>query len=241
MRLKRFKKFGNTGNPKYKDFSMSKILKWFLTNVSGPIIIWYLEKDRRYRYRGIELLIKQGVFHPGFFFSTKFLLNTIDKEDVFGLKFLELGAGSGLISFYFAKKGALVLATDINQKAIDGLEFNKLNLKSNIQILHSDLFSQIPKQTFDIIVVNPPFYPKNPQKQEEMAWFCGDEFQYFYQLFSQIGEYLKADSKVYMSLSVDCNIEKIQEIGSKSKFKFSLLEKKRILGELNYIYQIFKS
>lgn len=241
MKLKHFKKSGNTGNLKYKVFSMFKVIKWFLTNVSGPVIIWYLKKDRRYSYRGIDLLIKKGVFHPGFFFSTKFLLNTIDKIDVSSLKFLELGAGSGLISFYFAKKGAMVLATDINQKAIDSLEFNKLNLNSNIQILHSDLFSQIPKQTFDIIIVNPPFYPKNPKNQEEMAWFCGAEFEYFYQLFFQIGDYLNADSKVYMSLSVDCNIEKIQEIGAKSKFKFSLLEKKRILGELNYIYQIFKS
>lgn len=220
---------------------MYMVLKWFLTNVSGPIIIWYLKKDRKYSYRGIDLLIKKGVFHPGFFFSTKFLLNTIDKENVSGLKLLELGAGSGLISFYFAKKGALVLATDINQKAIEGLEFNKLNLNSNIQILYSDLFSQIPKQAFDIIIVNPPFYPKNPKSQEEMAWFCGAEFEYFYQLFSQICDYLHSNSKVFMSLSEDCNIDKIQAIALESNFKFSLLQKKRILGELNYIYQIFKS
>jgi release factor glutamine methyltransferase len=220
---------------------MFRVAKWFLTHVSGPILKWYLKKDRNFHYNGIDLLVKQGVFHPGFFFSTKFLLHTINKEPVAGLKFLELGAGSGLISFYFSRKGANVLATDINSKAIEGLEFNQKNLKSNVQILQSDLFKQIPKQTFDIIVVNPPFYPKNPQNQEEMAWFCGADFQYFYNFFSQIGEYIHADSKVFMSLSIDCNIPKIQEIGTEYNFKFSLLEKKRILGELNYIYQIFKS
>lgn len=241
MRSSFFIKFGSIGNQKFKDFSMFRILKWLLTRVFGPIVIWYLKKDRTYKYKGISILIKKGVFHPGFFFSTKFLLNTIDKEDAKNKKFLELGAGSGLISFYFAKKGANVFSSDLNQKAIEGLAYNKVNLNANIQVIASDLFDNIPRQTFDFIVVNPPFYPKDPQNKEEIAWFCGAEFQYFHKLFSQIGDYMNHDTKVFMVLSEDCKIDKIIEIAQINGLRFVLFEKKRIIGELNYIYQIFKN
>ncbi len=220
---------------------MNKALRWFLTNIAGPIILWYIQNDRKYSYKGIHLIIKKGVFHPGFFFSTKFLISTFEKESVSQKKILELGAGSGLISFYLERKGAYVVSTDFNPIAIEGLELNKMRLKSTIQIIYSDLFKDIPSQIFDVIIINPPYFPKEPKNHEELAWFCGSDFQYFYQLFKQIGIYMNSETKVFMSLSENCQIDRIIEIAQECNFNFSLFEKKRILGELNYIYQIFKN
>lgn len=220
---------------------MWRLLRWLTSHVFGPIVLWYTKQDRVYKYRGINLLIKKGVFHPQFFFSTKFLLQAVEKVEFTNKQVLELGAGSGLISFYLASKGAQVTATDISTIAIEGLQVNKNNLKSTINIIHSDLFAQIPVQPFDYIIINPPYYPKNPNNQEEMAWFCGTEYEYFHKLFAQLGTYMQSNAMVWMSLSEDCNISQITEIAKNNKFAFKLTKQKRIVGELNYIYQIIKN
>ena len=64
------------------------------------------------------------VFHPGFFFSTRLLLKLYQTIAIAGKSFLEPGCGSGLISIYAAKKGAIVTATDINPVAIEFLKKN---------------------------------------------------------------------------------------------------------------------
>ena len=219
---------------------MWKLLRWLTSHVFGPIILWYTKRDRTYHYEGLTLLIKRGVFHPRFFFSTKFLLRAIKKQELANKTALELGAGSGLISFYMANRGAQVTATDISTIAIEGLQVNKTNLKSTIHIIHSDLFAQIPAQSFDYIIINPPYYPKNPNNQEEMAWFCGTNHEYFHKLFVQLGNYMPLNTIVWMSLSEDCNITQIKQIAENNNFFLTLAHKKRIIGELNYIYQIIK-
>lgn len=219
---------------------MWRILKWPLTRIYGPIIKWYLRHDRTYTYNKLTIVVKKGVFHPGFFFSTRFLLEIIGKQELKGKTILELGAGSGLISFYMASKGAHVTATDISTIAIEGLHLNNHKLNANITIIHSDLFDQIPQQPFDYIIINPPYYPKNPKNQEEKAWFCGVDYEYFHKLFNHIGSYMQRNATVYMSLSEDCNVKQIAEIAANNNYSFILIEKKRIIGELNFIYQIVK-
>ncbi|TAE82370.1 MAG: class I SAM-dependent methyltransferase [Bacteroidetes bacterium] len=217
---------------------MWKLFRRLTTNVFRPIVSWYLKQDRTFTYKHLTLVVKKGVFHPGFFFSTKFLIEVIGKRELNSKTALELGAGSGLISFYMAGKGAQVTATDINTIAIEGLHLNNSKLNTNITIIHSDLFAQIPSQLFDYIIINPPYYPKNPTSQEEQAWFCGADYEYFYKLFEQLGAYVQRNTVIYMSLSEDCNVKQIAEIAAKKDYSFNLLEKKRIMGELNFIYQI---
>lgn len=77
-----------------------------------------------------------------------------------GKKFLELGCGSGLISIAAAKKGARVTASDINPVAVEFLVKNSEENKVEIEVIESDLFNDIPKQPFDIIAINPPYYKK---------------------------------------------------------------------------------
>lgn len=111
-----------------------------------------------YRYGNIRLEIPPQVFHPGFFFSTGLLLRYILTLPLQGKRFLELGAGSGLISIQAAKKGAIVTATDINPVAIDCLRRNCDQNNVTAEIILSDLFAVIPEQPFDIIAINPPYY-----------------------------------------------------------------------------------
>lgn len=216
---------------------MGKMKKKIIRTV-GYLVLWYLRKDRYYTYKGIKILVRNGVFHPAFFFSSKLLLHEVLKQNVANKKVLELGAGSGLISFHLASKKAIVTATDISQMAIDGLKENKDNLGLEMTIIKSNLFDDIPLQSFDYIIINPPYYPKKPTNDAEKAWYCGENFEYFEKLFYQLEPYTHPQSVVLMSLSEDCDFQKIASIAIKYNLLFKEYINKMTLWERNYIYKI---
>jgi release factor glutamine methyltransferase len=144
---------------------MRRITRYLATVFYKPFLVKYLSKERSYSYKNIQLRIHPEVFHPGFFHSTKILLN-VPGNPVFaqGKKLLELGAGSGLISISAAKAGADVTATDINPVAMRYLEANRRFNGVTLTVIVSDLFEQIPEQVFDVIVINPPYYFDSPAR-----------------------------------------------------------------------------
>ncbi|HEV8273249.1 MAG TPA: methyltransferase, partial [Chitinophagaceae bacterium] len=140
---------------------MQKIIGRLANTFYKPLLTKYLSKTRGYRYKDIRLRIPPEVFHPGFFFSTRLLINYIKGLEIDNKTFLELGAGSGLISFYAAKRKATVAATDIKPVAVEYLNINSLQNDVAIQIILSDMFKNIPKQNFDLVIINPPYYKRN--------------------------------------------------------------------------------
>jgi len=191
-----------------------------------------------YSYGNIRLEVPPQVFHPGFFFSTKLLLRYISALSLQGQRFLELGAGSGLISIHAAKKGATVTATDINPVAIECLVRNCDQNKVKPEIILSDLFANIPEQSFDIIATNPPYYKKQPRTPADHAWYCGENGEYFEQLFIKLGKYIHKNSIVLMVLSDECDINMISEIASGHNFHMQKKITKKSVWEYFYIYQI---
>jgi len=141
---------------------MRRITRYLANIFYKPLLVKWLSKERNYSYHNVHLKIHPQVFHPGFFFSTKILLQCLAEMSLQGKKLLELGAGSGLISITAAKQGAIVTATDINPIATDYLERNSRSNNVNLTIITSNLFTMIPQQVFDIIVINPPYYFDTP-------------------------------------------------------------------------------
>ena len=90
---------------------MRKILKRIVSPILVPFVRWYLRKERKFVYNGITTHIFPGVFHPGFFHSTKFILRYLADKDLRGKSFLELGCGSGLVSIVAAKAGSDVTSS----------------------------------------------------------------------------------------------------------------------------------
>lgn len=215
-----------------------KMLKRISYLLVVPISRLYLNSERKTIIENISMIIRPGVFHPSMFFSTKFLLQWLKKQSLNNVRVLELGAGSGLLSIYSAKQKAIVTATDISQQACLCIEENILLNKVNIKVYQSDLFMDIPWQQFDLILINPPYYPKNPVAENEYAWYCGEEFEYFEKLFFQIGRYMSNNSKTIMILSEDCNIDRIKSIALKNKFNWKLIVEKKIFFEENYLFEI---
>ncbi|MCX8106964.1 MAG: class I SAM-dependent methyltransferase [Ignavibacterium album] len=217
------------------------LIKKFLFPILNFVYKIYSSKERDYVFNRMKLRVLPGVFHPGFFFSTKFLISHLTKYDLKDKHVLELGAGSGMISLFCANKGAFVTSSDISLTAVENVKLNAKMNDCDIDVFHSDLFDSIPKQQFDFIIINPPYFPKDAKNESELAWFCGSEFQYFEKLFTQITDFLYSSTVALMVLSEDCDIQRINSIASKNMVEMKLKETKKFFGELNFIFQLHLS
>jgi predicted RNA methylase len=72
---------------------------------------------------------------------------------------LDLGTGSGILSLNAAKYSDVVIATDLNARAVLFAQFNaRLNGVDNIEVLTGDCFAPVSDSRFDLILSNPPFF-----------------------------------------------------------------------------------
>jgi methylase of polypeptide subunit release factors len=72
---------------------------------------------------------------------------------------LDLGAGGGILSLGAAHHSDVVIATDLNERAVIFARFNaRLNGIENIEVLSGDCFAPVADRRFDLILSNPPFF-----------------------------------------------------------------------------------
>jgi release factor glutamine methyltransferase len=220
---------------------MRKLFKRVSSWVLIPITQWYLRKKRTFQYGNISLTVLPGVFHPGLFGSSKFLLQYLNELNVSGKTFLDVGTGSGAIAVMAAKRGAIVTAIDLSKIAIENALLNVKQNNVDVIVVHSDLFSNVSQTAFDFIFINPPYYPRIPASEAELAWYCGDNFQYYHKLFSTMPAFIHSQTIVVMVLSKGCDLERIFQIAESNKFKFQVLQEKSVLfDEKNFLYQLTK-
>jgi release factor glutamine methyltransferase len=86
------------------------------------------------------------------------MLEALAELDLKGLKVLDVGTGSGILAAYCGRKGARVIASDIDADVVESLKTIASHLEISLEAVTSDLFSRIPGQ-FDLVVFNPPYVP----------------------------------------------------------------------------------
>jgi release factor glutamine methyltransferase len=208
-----------------------------LTNLTWrPLVKWYLKSPRDFFYRQVSVHVPPGVFHPGFFFSTKQLFDYLSNTALDRKKVIEIGCGTGILSILAAKKGALVTCTDISPLAVSAAIENARRNRVDIVVLRADMFGSIPSHPFDFIIVNPPFYPRQPRTMEEHAWYAGPQLEYFYALFRDAKNYLDPEGKLLMVLSDDCDTERIKRIAKAEGWLFSLEAVHKKFIETGFIF-----
>ena len=72
---------------------------------------------------------------------------------------LDLGTGSGILSLAASRHSDIVVATDLNERAVSCARFNaRLNDVENIEVMGGDCFEPVKGRRFDLILSNPPFF-----------------------------------------------------------------------------------
>lgn len=128
-------------------------------------------------YKELAFNVAENVYEPAE--DTFLLADNLDVNP--GERVLELGTGCGLLAILAAKAGAHVVATDINQAALECARANavKHQVEDRIDFRLGDLFEPVAGERFDLVIFNPPYLPV---KQNEalgtpidLAWEAGPE------------------------------------------------------------------
>lgn len=220
---------------------MRRIIRYLLKKTISPLLKWrynsFSKKKHKTVIEEMPLEIHPLVFNPVFFFSTKTIIRFLKTIPVRNKRFLELGSGSGTISVWAAREGAFVTATDISPAAINNTNKNATLNNVIVQTRQTSLFENIDLVAFEIIIINPPYYPKTPITIDENAWYCGEHFEYFTELFDQIRN-VSVLPDIYMILSEDCNISVIKQLASQCSLSLNCCYESKFILEYEYIYKI---
>ena len=175
----------------------------------GWLALRYRVLSRRYgrlvleEIDGVPLVVLPQVFNPVLLRTGAFLARTVTTLPLpAGAEVLDLGTGSGVGAIFAARRGAAVIAVDINPEAVRCARINALlnHLEHAIEARQGDLFAPVAAARFDLILFNPPFYRGRPRRPLDHAWRGEDVFERF---TAGLAAHLKPGGQALLILSSD--------------------------------------
>ncbi len=176
---------------------------------------------------GLEFFCDRSVLIPRF--DTEVLVEETIKKAPKDSELLDLCTGSGCIALCVKheREDIAVSASDISKDALNVAKKNSENLGLKINLIHSDLFSNIDDR-FDIIVSNPPYIPTNVIRgldekvkdfEPEGALDGGEDGLDFYRIIAKEAvRFLKGESLLIMEIGYDQG-ESVSGILSENGYK----------------------
>lgn len=147
-------------------------------------------------------------------------------------KILDLCTGSGAIAVSLAKylPNCEITAIDISNEALKVAKKNAKNneVEKQITFINSDLFTNIQKEKFDIVVSNPPYIKKDViekldkevKKEPYIALNGGQDGLYFYKkIVNEVYKYLKHEGYLCFEIGFDQKEDVTKIIEKEEKFK----------------------
>lgn len=166
-----------------------------------------------------------GVYEPQ---EDSFLLRGCLPKNLQGKNVLEIGCGSGIISVEVARRGASIVAVDINPAAVRATRKAALDAHLTVVACEGDLFEPVNGEKFDYVLCNPPYLPDEP-KDPDVALDGGPEGWEFIDKFLEgVGEHLVDTGKVLLLFSSYSLPDKVAESIHKHKFVSKSLGKKSV-------------
>lgn len=173
-------------------------------------------------FMGLNFIVTENVLIPRQ--DTEILVEEIISryKNESNLKILDIGTGSGAISISLAKflKKAQIFSIDISKEA---LTVAKLNAKKNkvadqVTFIESNLFENLTaKESFDIIVSNPPYIPskdilelqREVKAHEPMLALDGGEdgLDYYRKITEKSIDHLKKDGLLAYEIGYNQGID----------------------------------
>ncbi|MDH3324539.1 MAG: peptide chain release factor N(5)-glutamine methyltransferase [Candidatus Peregrinibacteria bacterium] len=154
-----------------KNLSLIKSLKFrrfvSMRSKNIPIAQIFGEKE----WCGMNILVNKNVLIPRD--ETEILCHTILKEEGKPQHILDLGTGSGNIAIFMKKNfsNAEVTAIDISKKALEVAKKNTQLNNVEVNFIKSDLLEKVNNAaSFDLIVANLPYVPKNLKVAADLSF-----------------------------------------------------------------------
>lgn len=123
-------------------------------------------------------------------------------RDVEGKRVLDVGTGTGVLSFLLLQRGAAsVVATDCDARALACARDNaaRLGLSERFSAVEADVFPA-DAGTFDLIVSNPPWLPEAPRNRVDRAVF-DEGGRFLSTLLERAGSHLEPRGELLLILS----------------------------------------
>jgi release factor glutamine methyltransferase len=206
-----------------------------------PVLNHQLKKNADTVVAGLKLRTDMEVFHPKYFFSSKILGRYLAAKILPNERVLDMGTGSGVIGIMAAKRGAQVLAVDINPAAVALANENARlhNLTDRWRCIKSDLFSRLdPTAKFDWIAFNPPYFPHPALKPQQAAWYAGENYETIERFLLQAKNFLKTSGKIVMVLSSDMPRALLHDKFQRCGYRLAAQDSEPHLFEIFHLVQL---
>ena len=185
--------------------------KLIIRRVAGESIAYILGEKHFMHYK---LKVNSSVLvpRPETELLVEAVLNTYNEPN---LQVLELCTGSGAIAVSLAsyRKTWQVTATDISEDALQVAANNvsSLQVDSQVSLVRSDMFVDIPTKMYNIIVANPPYIPETDRAilskevllEPHIALFAPEKGLYFYKIIAaNAGRYLASSGGIFLEFGI---------------------------------------
>ncbi len=130
--------------------------------------------------------------------------------------FLEVGCGAGLAALTAARRGARVVATDLNPHALRHLRARARAEDLDLSPVRTDLARGLGR--FDRILSNPPYLPTRPEERDPDRWHNlaldggPDGCRFTARLVEELDEHLTADGTAFVVVSSRQDAEALERI-----------------------------
>jgi release factor glutamine methyltransferase len=189
----------------------------------------------RVNVNGIPIDVFPYIFPPTSPFSESTHTVYDHFGDLTGSKVLDIGTGTGIQAIQASLAGACeVDAVDIYDNAVECAKHNvRLNgLSEKIKVWQSDLFNNIPKKEYDLIIANLPIVEADENDLRLHSLF-DPKFVYHERLFQDSSKYLSNSGRItlcHANLQND-GFERLEEIAQKNGFNAKV---KKAINSLGY-------
>ncbi|HTD81434.1 MAG TPA: HemK2/MTQ2 family protein methyltransferase [Thermoplasmata archaeon] len=117
-----------------------------------------------------------------------------------GDRFLEVGAGAGLLALHAAGI-AKAVATDVIPEAVELLRMNARRNRVALEVVRTDLMAGL-RGPFDVVAFNPPYLAGEPTDAPERAWQGGEAgSEVAIRFLRDLPRILAVDGRAYLLLS----------------------------------------
>jgi len=108
---------------------------------------------------------------------------------------LDLGTGCGILAVFAADQAAKVIATDIEQAAVENARENvqRHGVEHIVEVRQGDLFAPVEGESFDVMYVTLPFPFRH--ETESQLWQLHERF------FHEAGKFLRPQGRIYYQAS----------------------------------------